>query len=237
MKEIINLLIDINTIDVRLLEMQKSMGNLPSRLEKKINTFDNLKETMDNKRKNLVQSESDKKSAIINLDDFNAKLEKYKDQQFKVKNNKEYDAISSEITFVSEKIDDSEKIIKGFDEKISFYQEDIKTDEESLLGLEKEINDIKSNIESLIQENKEEQSELEKLRGSATKKIDQKYIDLYEVSKSLNNGVGMAELDSDACTNCYTVVPQNLAIQIKARKSFSKCPSCSIYLYAELEGN
>lgn len=237
MKETINLLIDLNRIDVRLLEMQESMGSLPSRLEKQTDKLDNLKEAIDNKRKNMKQSESDKKSAIIGLDDYTAKLEKYKDQLFKVKNNKEYDAITVEMTFVNDKIDGSKKIISGFEEKISSYEEDIKSDEDNVLSLEKEIGEIKSSIDSLNKENKAEQSKLEKLRGSAKKKIDQYYLDLYERSQSLNKGIGMAELESDACSHCYTVVPQNLAIEIKSRTEFCKCPSCSVYLYTELEEN
>ena len=46
MKETINLLIDLNRIDARLLEMQESMGSLPSRLEKQTDKLENLKEAV-----------------------------------------------------------------------------------------------------------------------------------------------------------------------------------------------
>ena len=237
MKKMIQDLINLHHIDLRLVEIEKSMGNLPAILNNKLTKLDGINEIINNKKQGLEDAESGKKSVMIHIDDFNAKLSKYKDQLFKVKNNKEYDAISSEIAFVDDKINSSNDILSGHEKKILDYEEDIKSVEQDHLALQKEVDEIKITIDTLNKENKTEQTKLEKSRETAKKKIDDKHLNMYEISRAMNKGVGMAELDIDACSNCYTVVPQNLLLETKSRAQFNKCPGCSIYLYFEIEEN
>ena len=107
MNQTLEQLIKLQEIDQRLLEIKEYMGDLPLTVETQENELSSLKLDNEEKESRLQEIGKDIRHHESEISDFNSKLEKYKEQLFLVKSNKEYDAISLEIDHMKSTISNS----------------------------------------------------------------------------------------------------------------------------------
>ena len=99
-------LISLQEIDDQIYEIESLAGDLPNKVKNKEESLQVLQSELDLATNKIEQLEKDNKTLNINLEDGQAKLNKYKDQLFLVKSNKEYDALNNEIDHIKTLIAD-----------------------------------------------------------------------------------------------------------------------------------
>ena len=227
---LVNDFISLSKIDEKIKEIELSKGDLPSRvkkLEEKNNNLNHNKITLNDK---MIELDKNKKSFLNQKEDFDAKLEKYKDQLYLVKNNKEYDALNSEIDVIKNQlveIKDSLSLIEK--EKINFEEEN-KTTEIEIDECSKTLNKTNLQLEESMVDNKNEYKNLVKERDKLISNLDSREFQLYNRMLSAK-GHGMVPVSSNACGNCFTVLPTQFITELKPNSEIKNCPSCSILLY------
>ena len=228
----INEFILLAKIDEDIQEIESSQGDLPNRIKK----LEASKKTLEDNKilfsDKEQEGEKNKNTLLLNKEEYSQKLEKYKDQLYLVKNNKEYDALNLEIDLVKDelfKINDSIKSIEiektEFEEKNKLNDSDLNECLERLDKLNVMLNESISNY-------KEEYEKLKDQRLKIVGKIDSDRLNLY--NKMLEaKGHGMVAVISDSCGSCFTVLPTQLVTEVKENIDFKNCPSCNILLYYE----
>ncbi len=228
----INNLISLATVDEQIREIESSQGDLPSRIKK----LELEKSELEQNTKDLNDKIDDlnKKQSSLNItkEDSSTKLAKFKDQLYLVKNNKEYDAINSEIDTakdnifqISEELSKIEDDKKDTEEKIKLCQSE---NEEYVQKLDKYSTQLKDSMSS----NEKEYANLKKHREELISGLDASILKEYNRMFAAK-GYGACSSLGEACGSCYTSFPPQLISELRENLDFKYCPSCSILVYLE----
>ena len=161
------------------------------------------------------------------------KVTKLKDQLFLVTNNKQYDALISEIDHLkSQKTDYENVLLEYLEEK-----------EEITGSIEKMGNDLESLSESLvirreklqtvIEESAEEKLLLKKQRKKNTQDIDQNILSIYDRVIEARDGLAVVKLEGYACGGCGAHIPPQIVSEVRAKLSIHTCGVCGRFLHYE----
>ena len=227
MNQTLEQLIKLQEIDQRLLEIKEHMGDLPSMVASQKLEIVFIEEDNHQKQGRLSEIEKSIRHHEAEIDDFTTKLEKYKEQLFLVKSNKEYDAISQEIDHMRTTISESESVQIGFEEEKSELEENIKLNINMIENLTESLTSNRSELEAAMAETTHEQEELKSNRNTLYKDIDPSYLNVYETLFNARN-VGMVSIIGTACGGCYSQLPPQTIIEIRENKQILTCPNCSI---------
>ena len=108
-------LISLQEIDNKIFEIESLAGSLPQRIEVKEDSIKNLNHEIQSVNTRIDEIEKDNRILKTETEDGASKLDKYKDQLYLVKSNKEYDALNMEI-------DHLKKLISSSEEKYISYE-------------------------------------------------------------------------------------------------------------------
>lgn len=226
-EERLRALFELQQIDSKIDKIRTVRGELPlevrdledlvAGLETRVNNFTE-------ELKTLEDSITDKKNVIK---DAQALIKKYEAQQAKVRNNREYDAITKEIEFQNLEIQLAEKRIKEYKATIAAKKDVITQSEEDLKDRKKDLKLKKQELDEIIAETeKEEQDLLKKSKGSESI-IEERLLNAYKrIRSNVINGLGVVTVERDACGGCFNKIPPQRHLDIKTHKKVIVCEHC-----------
>jgi predicted nucleic acid-binding Zn-ribbon protein len=226
-EEKLRTLFELQQIDSKIDKIRTVRGELPlevrdledivAGLETRVN---NLTEEL----KNLEDGITEKKNV---MKDAAALIKKYEAQQGKVRNNREYDAITKEIEFQNLEIQLAEKRIKEFKANIIAKKEIIETSEEELKDRQKDLKLKQKELAEIVAETeKEEESLLKKSKGSESM-IEDRLLNAYKrIRGNVMNGLGVVTVERDACGGCFNKIPPQRQLDIRMHKKVIVCEHC-----------
>jgi predicted nucleic acid-binding Zn-ribbon protein len=226
-EEKLRALFELQQIDSKIDKIRTVRGELPlevrdledlvAGLETRVNNFTE-------ELKTLEDSITDKKNVIK---DAQALIKKYEAQQAKVRNNREYDAITKEIEFQNLEIQLAEKRIKEYKATILAKKDVITQSEEDLKDRKKDLKLKKQELDEIIAETeKEEQDLLKKSKGSESI-IEERLLNAYKrIRSNVINGLGVVTVERDACGGCFNKIPPQRHLDIKTHKKVIVCEHC-----------
>jgi len=222
----------LSKIDEKIKDIESSRGDIPLRidkLEKKKAELIGGKELLANSNVDLSKEQNTLKGQ---MEDSQVKLEKYKDQLFLVKNNKEYDALNSEIDLMKDELFKINERLTSINSDQSNNEESLKLSLTEIDECEEKLKKLKSILDESMKDEQSNYDNLKKERDKLVSKLDKNHLNNYD--KMFNStGYGMVPLSVDACISCYTVLPAQLITEIKLKEDFKNCPSCGVLLYYE----
>jgi len=172
-------LIRLQNIDTKLKDLNDLLGDLPSKVEDLNKQEESTKNSIISKKSRSKELDLEIKKTELEVSDLSAKIDKLKDQLFLVTNNKQYDALMTEIDHIKEKRTSSEnELIELMEEKESIV-ESISSMESDLQSLSENLDFRRKKLESVIEESAEEKNALQKQRDQNIKDIDQNTLKVY----------------------------------------------------------
>ena len=225
-------LISLAKVDEEIKEIESSRGDLPSRIEKlKIEKNDDEIKIQELTSK-LVDFDKKESELQRNKEDYQISLDKYKDQLYLVKNNKEYDALNNEIDLVKKNlIDVAEELTLAFNNKENINEE-IKLSKSSVDDKAAMLDKYSSQLNDLINENEKEYNNLSLKKKQLVNRMDESILQRYNLMLDAK-GYGAVPIIGNACGACYTTLPTQLVTEVKQKLDFKYCPSCTILLYSD----
>lgn len=223
------LIVDLHKIDKRLNQIEEGKGDLPSQIQELQDKLNSFKEIVTQSNGDVQDLEKEKNNYSVNIEEFKAKLEKYNNQIFQVKNNEEYDALLVEIDYIKNQNKEILDKINQINQKITDNQETKKNTEESIESSEgnlaKAQDELKVASESSV---KEEQVLATKKTKILAQIKDKGFLAKYQDSSS---HAIVESMSRGSCNNCYSALPAQLAFDIQKGEKLIPCPDCGIYLY------
>jgi predicted nucleic acid-binding Zn-ribbon protein len=166
-EEKLRALYELQQIDSKIDKIKTIRGELPLEVRDLEDLVAGLETRVTNfteELKTLEESIVEKKNIIK---DAQALIKKYETQQGKVRNNREFDAITKESEFQNLEIQLAEKRIKEYKANIIAKQEVITRSEEDLKDRKKDLKIKKQELDDIVSETeKEEQALLKKTKKS-----------------------------------------------------------------------
>ena len=167
---------------------------------------------------------SNKKNSIK---DSNNLIKKYEEQQNKVRNNREFDAITKEIEFQQLEIELSEKRIKEGEFQLTSKKEKIDEAKEYLDGRKIDLKNKQKDLKEITGETQAEEEKLLKKSTKAGKVIDERLIKAYtRIRGKARNGLAVVTIQRDSCGGCFNKVPPQRQMDIKNHKKVLVCEHC-----------
>ena len=230
----IETLINLHKIDKKLFEIDSKRGNFPKIINDLNNNIESLKNS--NLEIETRKNEIDKRKVEIdnNVSDFNNKIESLNNQMYKVKSNKEYEALLHEIDHLKTKLSEEKNEIKIFDTELDEIatvldnnNNNLNTDNDKLIDTEKKLNNANSEIIT-------EEKTLINDKDNILKQLSDDDVNLYDEKKN-EYDLAFAMVSRKSCSNCFSGLPPQLFINVRERNKLEVCPSCNIFLYIDDE--
>lgn len=226
MQKTLYALIELQEVDNRLDELMEERGDLPLIVE-------DLEAKLDEKSKELAADQAQLKKSKVRhrelellTEDAKTKLAKYEEQLYRVKTNKEYDAISAETDAAKEQLKKSESEMRINNELMEKLDEQITLLESEVSKLERELDENKIELQAKLNETAEEENLLRQERAIILQKSSHDVIKNYEMVREARDGQGIARIDRGVCGGCFSFIPPQKIVEVKKMKQIYTCEYC-----------
>lgn len=219
-------LIELQEVDNRLDELMEERGDLPlivNDLKDKLESKQNELKTIND---SLKSSKVEQRELELAIEESKAKLDKYEEQLYQVKTNKEYDAITLETESAKNQLDESESKVLELVEKLEELEEQSREIEAELEKLEGELEENERELEKKMNATAEEENLLKQERDIILSKASPEVIKNYEMVRNARGGQGIARISNGTCGGCYSYIPPQKIVEIKKMKKIYTCEFC-----------
>ncbi len=161
------------------------------------------------------------------MNEADALIKKYEEQQNNVRNNREYESLTKEIEYQSLDMQLSEKRINECKKKSELLRTSLN---ETLVRLEERKGDLelkKSELSSIVEETEKEEEELMTRSQESEQFIEERLLTAYKrIRKNARNGLAVVKIERDACGGCYNKIPPQHQLDIRMHKKIIVCEYC-----------
>jgi predicted nucleic acid-binding Zn-ribbon protein len=224
-------LIELQDVDTQLRDINELLGDLPKKVDKLRDEEEGLINNVKEGKDRLKEIELFLNKAEHQMTDLKGKIDKLKDQLSLVTSNKQYDALTQEIEYLKQELDEVELKDLEFEEEKESLTSDIKEKEENLESLSKDLSDRRVKLEALMDESAENKSALEKEREKKLINIDESILNRYTRISAAREGLAVVNLDGSACAGCGFVIPPQDVTDIRDKDNYYNCDICSRFIY------
>lgn len=233
MNDQIKLLFRLSLIDQHLDELREELGDLPVQvkqledvLEQKLNA---LSETVE-KIKEIEHLNGTGHVTILELNDKETKLSS---QQFKVRNNKEFDAITKQIEFIKNERAELEEKLRtiGVTDENQHATRDAQQAEVNTA--QQALNDKRKELEVMQGDTGEELKKFINQRLQTIAAIDDSLEAEYERIRTFHHEA-IVSIRRDSCSGCFSAIPSQRIMEMKHNHDkMYTCENCGRILVTE----
>ena len=194
-------------------DLEDEIAGLQTRIEKYHDEVKNLDSAVSTKKNEIVEAQS--------------LIDKYKEQQNNVRNNREFESLSKEIEYQTLEIELCEKRIKEFTNQTKEKNDIIEESKKTLEERTNDLNDKKSELDEIIKDTEKEEELLLKKRQDYEAIIEERLLTAYKkIRKNARNGLAVVTVERDACGGCFNKIPPQRQLDIRSRKKIIVCEYC-----------
>jgi uncharacterized protein len=222
----------LQLLDTELDELRELRGDLPeavNKLEKQVEEMESKIQEYDEFLKTGAVDRQRKDKESLELIE---KIDKYKQQQLDVKNNKEYDALTHQI-------ESAETTITTYEEEIELFADEATDVKEKKEKLEQERDTLKEDLElkhtelgDILSATNDEESQISDKRNKAIADISEDDLAMYKKIRDAKTAA-VVRIKRGSCSGCYNVVPPQLILEIKKNDRMYICEHCGRILVSE----
>lgn len=220
-------LYSLQQIDSQVDKIRIIRGELPLEvqdLEDEIAGLQTRIEKFDDEVKVFERQIAEKKHAIK---ESNSLIDRYKEQQSNVRNNREYDSLTKEMEFQSLEIQLSEKRIKEYKTALDAKIDQIKESKSMLKERESDLRIKKSELKDIVEETQKEENSLIRKSEDFHGMIEERLLTAYNrIRLNARNGLAVVQIERDACGGCFNKIPPQHQLDIRMHKKIIVCEYC-----------
>ncbi|MEM7588573.1 MAG: C4-type zinc ribbon domain-containing protein [Myxococcota bacterium] len=235
--EQLNLLRELGKVDVQLIEIQRSMGQLNVKVkqaQQEEQEYAHKLNTLASKQAEVAQQQRQHESQL-QIEKGN--LRKWEVRAQDLRRDREYAALMSEIG-------SQKRLISELESQVLQCMQN----KEELDGEAKQIQDNVGHVQNrLTQEHEEVKDEMQQMQkqydelrnrhNALQKQLPKPLFARYERIASKRSGQGVALLQQEICQACMRKVPPELFLRVFKAEMVEQCPHCQRLLVAQVAGN
>lgn len=223
----------LQLIDSTLDEIEDMKGDLPqlvSDLEEKITALRQKLADLESTMRLAFAQRDNADSEIIGLKE---KIEKYKAQQYQVRTNKEYDALTKEMDHAAETIFKLEKEMAEMENKATIARTDIEATKKELADAEQLLEEKRAELSEVSKATEAEEMKFRHEREKIVVRLSKQDLTMYERIRKAKKGRAIVPLRRNACGGCFTAIPPQKILELKQNKKLYTCERCGRILVSE----
>ena len=223
----------LQRVDSNLDELHELKGDLPHLvevLEKKLQEKDTLRKSLEATVKHSQVRRDEIDLEIVTTKE---KIEKYKEQQFQIKTNKQYDALTREIDLSQERVKTLEKEMETIEGQAANAKTDLETLAPELQDLRKELKERQAELDHVNKEHEDEELKLKHEREKLIVRIDKSDVKSYERIRKALGGKAVVGVRKNACGGCFKRVPPQVSVELRKNSRLMTCENCGRLLVSD----
>lgn len=219
-------LLELQEIDKRMMELESFKGDLPEQVENLKTKISVLSEDTSKSKEELAAVKKLNRAMEMDIRSLTDKLNKYQEQIYSVKTNKEYDAITVEIENFEMKVEDAELMGVELLEKEEKYTTEVEQLEKQILDLRQFLQEKELELQEKLNQTETEQKILLANRNEIISTIDYRLLATYERIRKGRNGIAIAEIENYTCQACYATIPAQTVMEVRKMDKLINCEVC-----------
>jgi predicted nucleic acid-binding Zn-ribbon protein len=226
-------LYELQIVDNSLDELEELKGDLPAEtltlerhLEQAVGQLEQLERTM----RDSFTARDSADEQIIGLKE---KLEKYKSQQYQVRTNREYDALTREMDAATETIARLEKEMGQHENQATIARAGIDAAKEQVEQLKTQLAEKQVQLEQISKANEEEELRYRHKREKLLVRIKKADVAEYERIRNAKKGKAIVPVRRGACGGCFNTVPPQKLLELRQNKKLYHCERCGRILVSD----
>ena len=229
---IINQIILLQDVDNKLFEIEKLLGDLPSKVRDLTNEENEVKSSLESKEVDLKNTSVSINSNETLVQTTSQKITALKDKLVdgSINTNKEYDAMMETIDFEKNLLNDKEDELIDLMSKKEVLSKEIEEHKAALDGIIDELKSKKEDLNKKMEEVSEEQNALQSERSNIVKDIAEDTLEKYTQIYKARKGVACSEILDNNCEGCGAYIPPQIVNEALA-KDIVNCGTCSRFLF------
>ena len=235
MDETIKLLYRLQLVDSSLDDLEEMKGDLPEAVRKLQSEADRLRGLIKEKQDLATASVIGRDKADVDILEFKEKLEKYKAQQYEVRSNKEYDALTKEIDFSTESIKNLQKQFESLENTMASAKTEIETLTKQLEELTVQLDEKQAELAEVSKANEDEELQLKHQREKIVVRLKSDTLSRYDRIRKGRNGQAVVPVRRNSCGGCHNKIPPQRLLELRTQSKMFMCEHCGrIIISAEL---
>lgn len=217
----------LQTIDSEIDKIKTVRGELPLEVQDLEDELKGVETRIEKIDSDISDKENNITKRKLSIKESEELVKKYSEQLNNIKNNREYDSLSKEIEFQNLEIELANKKIKDNLAKIELLKV-TKAESSEVLNERKEIfEEKKLELATIVSETEKDEEKLLEQSKKAEKVVDERLLSAYKrIRKSSRNGLAVVSVERDSCGGCYSKIPPQRQLDIKAHKKIIVCEHC-----------
>ena len=235
MDETLKLLYRLQIVDSSLDDLEEMKGDLPEAVRKLQGEADKLKGQIKEKQEIVTASVMGRDKADVDILELKEKLEKYKAQQYEVRSNKEYDALTKEIDFSNESIKNLQKQFETLENAMASAKTEIEGLTKQLEELTVQLNEKEAELAEVSKANEDEELKLKHQREKIVVRLEADTLSRYDRIRKGRHGQAVVQVRRNSCGGCHNKIPPQRLLELRTQSRMFTCEHCGrIIISAEL---
>ena len=230
-------LYELQTVDSKIDELRILAGELPQEVKDMSDEVEGLKTRLTNIENNIKECETGISEHRVRIENANAAISRYKEQQNNVRNNREYDNLTKEIEYQELDIESSQKKIARLTADLEDRQAEKAKTISDIEDRTVDLNQKRNELEAILSETKEQTEKLMLRAAELEKNIEDRLVTAFHrIRKNAHNGLAVVKVERDSCGGCHSKIPAQRQLDIRLRKKIIVCELCGrILVDAEID--
>ncbi len=233
MREQLERLVALQTVDLKIQEMERVKGEIPQRIVSLEGDFRKEEEKTLGERTELERLQKQRRQKEKDLEEEVERVKKAEARVFEIKTNKEYQAVLKEIENAKKLNRQREEEILGILERIEEMQKQLGKGEKNLETKRKAVQQEVAELELQAASFADEMAGEVQQRERREKEISPDLLSKYRRLLEKRQGVAVAKVQNGVCHACNMNLRPQLYIELQKQESLIICPNCSRILFWE----
>jgi len=235
LEDTLTLLYKLQKVDSSLDDLEEMKGDLPQAVAALQTEVQRLEGIIKGQQDIITSSVVARDKADVDILEFKEKLEKYKKQQYEVRSNKEYDALTKEIDFATESIKTLEKQFETLEAAMTAAKTEIENVTKQLEEQKGALKEREAELAEVSKANEDEELELRHRREKLVVRLKSETLSRYDRIRKARNGKAVVAVRRSSCGGCHNKIPPQRLLELRAQDKMYTCEHCGrILVSAEL---
>ena len=216
----------LQQVDTTLDELEELKGDLPVEVRELERRMSELQDQLTKLEKLMMDSFIQRDSTDNEILALKEKLEKYKTQQYQVRSNREYDALTREMDHATDSVAKLEKDMEMLETKGTVAKADIETTKIQVQELGKILEEKRIALAEVSKATEDEERKYHHEREKLVVRINKEDLDTYERIRKARRGSAIVAVKRGACGGCFNKVPPQKLLELRQNSNIYTCEHC-----------
>jgi predicted nucleic acid-binding Zn-ribbon protein len=229
----LRMLYELQRIDDGLNELDELRGNLPELVAELEGKVSDLESQVHEQEEYIKSSTLERMRMDAEIVSFREKIERYKSQQYQVRTNKEYDALTKEMETAKNQIAKHETEIETILDKQKKAKDELEKLMQQFEEERKELEEKKAELEEVAASTADGELKLMHEREKVVVRMNKADFAIYQRISKAKQGKAVVSIKKGTCGGCHNVVPPQKLLELRQHDRIYTCEFCGRILVSE----